>query len=143
MTISPVLADKSALEQVRHSSSAREQVERLAQAGAMASCEVSAMEILYSTRNRAECDRVRGQLEAQVWLPVDAESAARALEVQALLARRGQHRLAVMDLLIAATAEVHGATVLHHDRDFDRIAAVTGQATRWIVPPGSGFGADR
>lgn len=58
-----------------------------------------------------------------------------------MLASRGQHRLPIMDLLIAATAEVHGATVLHHDRDFDRIADVTGQVTRWIVPAGSGFGA--
>jgi hypothetical protein len=49
----------------------------------------------------------------------------------------------IPDLLVAATAEVHGATVLHHDRDFERIAAVTGQPTRWIVPPGSGFGGDR
>lgn len=30
-----------------------------------------------------------------------------------------------------------------YDRDFDRIAAVTGQPTQWIVPPGSGSGDDR
>jgi predicted nuclease of predicted toxin-antitoxin system len=40
------------------------------------------------------------------------------------------------DLVIAAAAAEHDATVLHYDRDFDLIAAVTGQPTRWIVPPG-------
>jgi hypothetical protein len=27
--------------------------------------------------------------------------------------------------------------VLHYDEDFDRIAAITGQPTSWIVPRGS------
>jgi predicted nucleic acid-binding protein len=31
------------------------------------------------------------------------------------------------DLIIAAAAELGGATVLHYDPDHDRIAAVTGQ----------------
>jgi hypothetical protein len=43
----------------------------------------------------------------------------------------------VPDLLIAATGEVYGAAVVHYDRDFDAIAAVTGQPVEWIVPPGS------
>jgi len=34
-------------------------------------------------------------------------------------------------------AEHYVAVVLHYDRDFDHISAVTGQQTRWIVPPGS------
>jgi len=44
------------------------------------------------------------------------------------------------DLLIAATAERHQATVLHYDGDFDMIASITGQPTQWVVPPGT---ADR
>lgn len=36
-----------------------------------------------------------------------------------------------MDLVVAATAELHGLALLHHDRDFDIIARVTGQALRW------------
>jgi predicted nucleic acid-binding protein len=62
----------------------------------------------------------------------------RAMEVQHLLARRGRHRLPLPDLAIAATAELHGATVLHHDHDYDVIAAVTGQPARWIVRRGTG-----
>jgi predicted nucleic acid-binding protein len=41
------------------------------------------------------------------------------------------------DLLIAATAQRHGATMLHYDGDFDMITAITGQATAWVVPAGS------
>lgn len=62
----------------------------------------------------------------------------RALEIQGALATRGQHRSArLSDLLIAATAEQHGMTMLHYDRDFDTVAAVTGQLCQWIVPAGS------
>jgi len=52
----------------------------------------------------------------------------RAVEVQILLATRGHHRgPSIPDLLIAATAELAGLTVLHVDRDFDIIAEFTGQ----------------
>lgn len=54
----------------------------------------------------------------------------RALEVQMLLADRGQHRgPSVPDLIIAATAELSGLDVLHVDKDFETIAAITGQPT--------------
>jgi predicted nucleic acid-binding protein len=52
----------------------------------------------------------------------------RALEVQMFLADRGQHRApSIPDLLIAATAEKTGLTVLAADKDFDLIAGITGQ----------------
>jgi hypothetical protein len=53
----------------------------------------------------------------------------RAVEILALLADRGQHRApSIPDLIIAATAELAGLTILHFDKDFEVIAAVTGQA---------------
>ena len=52
----------------------------------------------------------------------------RAIEVQALLADRSEHRApSIPDLLIAAAAELAQLTVLHLDKDFDLIASVTGQ----------------
>ncbi|WP_297750606.1 hypothetical protein [uncultured Tessaracoccus sp.] len=52
----------------------------------------------------------------------------RALEVQGLLAERGQHRApSVPDLLIAATAEITGRVVLHVDKGFELIASITSQ----------------
>jgi predicted nucleic acid-binding protein len=57
----------------------------------------------------------------------------RALEVQMLLADRGQHRArSIPDLLIAATAEKAGLTVLAVDKDFDLIAAITGQSVETL-----------
>jgi hypothetical protein len=35
-----------------------------------------------------------------------------------------------------AAAEARNLSVLHYDADFDRIAAVTGQPCRWVVPAG-------
>jgi predicted nucleic acid-binding protein len=52
----------------------------------------------------------------------------RALEVQMRLADRGHHRApSLPDLIVAATAELAGLTVLHLDKDFELIADVTGQ----------------
>ncbi|MFD5403655.1 PIN domain-containing protein [Streptomyces griseorubiginosus] len=41
------------------------------------------------------------------------------------------------DLTIAATAECHGAVVLHCDGDYDMIASVTGQPTARVAPAGT------
>jgi len=53
----------------------------------------------------------------------------RAVEVQLQLADQGHRAPGIPDLLIAATAERAGHTVLHLDKDFDLIASVTGQPT--------------
>ena len=52
----------------------------------------------------------------------------RAVEIQSVLAARGQHRApSIPDLLIAATAELAELTLLHLDKDFELIAEITGQ----------------
>jgi predicted nucleic acid-binding protein len=69
------------------------------------------------------------------WVPVHEGAYARAWEVQGELTALGQHRGAgPVDLVIAATAELFGLALLHHDRDFATIAGVTGQALRWYGP---------
>ena len=73
-----------------------------------------------------------------VVLPVSEAIAQRARDVQVGMAARGHHRAAgVIDLLTAAVAEYHGAVLLHYDADFEHIAAVSGQAHKWIVPRGT------
>jgi predicted nucleic acid-binding protein len=97
------------------------------------------LEGLFSARTPAEYRSIatrRG--EGLTDLPLTPEIGARARAVQFQLSKASQHRSAgVIDLLTAATAEHYGATVLHYDADFDHIANVTRQATRWIVPRGS------
>ncbi len=97
------------------------------------------MEVLYSARNADEYDLISTRLDALRQLPGGGPAFRRALEVQRLLAYRGgvHHRIPTPDLLIAAVAELHGATVWHYDADFDRIAEVTGQPMEWVAPRGS------
>ena len=60
----------------------------------------------------------------------------RAVEVLGLLADRGQHRApSIPDLIIAATAELSGLTVLHVDKDFEVIAKITGQPLERLRVP--------
>lgn len=56
------------------------------------------------------------------------------------LARRGQHRTPIPDLMLAAIARAASAVILHYDSDYERIADATGQPHEWIVPRGSGHG---
>lgn len=96
------------------------------------------MEILYSARNSAEADQLRYWLSDFEYLPCPDEVWDRAKEVQSLATRTGDHRaLSMADLLIAATAERHSATVLHYDEDYEQIAAITRQPHRWVVPSGT------
>lgn len=114
-------------------------LQRLGRLGLLATCPTIDLEVLYSARNPEEYQTI-SRLRAAGFtdLPLNAAIGARALEVQAALARRGQHRSAgVVDLLTAAIAEQHSATVLHYDSDFEHIAAVTRQPTQWIVPRGT------
>ncbi|MFI1344866.1 hypothetical protein ACH4UR_00935 [Streptomyces lydicus] len=50
----------------------------------------------------------------------------------------GFHRaLSLADVLLAATAERHRATVLRYDGDFDMIASASGLQAEWVVEPGT------
>jgi predicted nucleic acid-binding protein len=132
------LADTSAYAVARRIAAAETRLRRLAADGVLATFVTVDLELGYSARDPREhqgISRVRGQL---VQLACTDEIAARARQVQALMATTSQHRAAgVMHLLTAAAAEQYGASVLHYDADFDHIAAVTGQAVDWIVPRGS------
>lgn len=91
---------------------------------------ITRLELGYSVRTGAE-GREGFRRPPLALMPVERITPAiedRAEEVQMLLADRGQHRApSVPDLLIAATAEKTGLTVLAVDKDFDLIAEITGQ----------------
>jgi len=97
------------------------------------------LEVLFSARSGLDCDAISRELDALHQLPCDAAVLQRALDVQRLLAhsRPLHHRVAIPELIIAAVAELSGAAVWHYDRDFDRIAAITGQKVSWLAQPGS------
>jgi predicted nucleic acid-binding protein len=133
------LLDKSALARVAAHPTVQAALERLDDLGTLATTAVIDLEIGYSARNVAEFDSIAtDRAELYQDLPLTPAVSARVRHVQRELARRGQHRgPGVPALLIAATGEMYGAVIVHYDRDFDTIAAVTGQPVEWIVPPAS------
>ena len=110
----------------------------LLEAGLVARCTPTDLEAGYSAPSGADFRRRRAERAAWPFVAMDQEVLDRAFEVQGMLAGRGEHRSApIPDLLIAAAAAAAGLVVLHYDRDYERIAEVTGQPVEWIVPAGS------
>ena len=137
MAVAQYLVDKSVWSRA-HQPAVRSVVASLIGSGLVATCWMVDLELLFSARTRAEFDELRAELASLEWLAIPDEVGDRALEVQRELARLGKHRaVPIPDLVIAATAERHDVALLHYDADFDRIAEVTGQLTRWVVPRGS------
>lgn len=130
------LADKSALARGAIS----EVVVRLGpllEAGLVATCAVVDLEVLYSARSLSDYEVTLQRRRALEEAPITPEVTALAISLQQALARQGQHRLPIPDLLISAAAKVAGLTVLHYDADFELIAAVGGAAHEWVVARGS------
>ena len=139
MAVGPIrLADKSAWEQARYDRTARDRLHQLREAGQLAVCVVSTAELLYSARNADELDRIRLDLSALPFLHLTAIAEQYVVDIMSALARRGQHRTPIPDLMLAAIARAAYAVVLHYDSDYERIAEVTGQPHEWVVPRGTG-----
>ena len=130
------LADKSALARMPNAA-VRTRLEPLLVDGLVATCGIIDLEIGFSARTAAVHRDVQRERHSLPRARIDDAVLDRAFEVQGLLADRGQHRLPVPDLSIAAAAESARLTVLHYDADFERIAEVTGQDHDWVVPRGT------
>jgi predicted nucleic acid-binding protein len=104
-------------------------------AGVVATCPVVELEFLYSARSLADrLEKQRLLRDVFGWIPMSERACNRAEEVQQLMTEAGTHRSAgAIDLLIAATAERAGLTVLCDDRDFVAVAEVTGQPVRLVT----------
>lgn len=94
--------------------------------GELCMCAITRLEILYSARSAQDFVTLRADLDAYRDLCIDAGTMASAESAQCELAARGQHRVALPDLLIGACAQQHGADVLHVDRHFDLLAETFG-----------------
>lgn len=98
------------------------------------------LEYLNGARSLEEYDRFELGLRASRLVRTNAEDWDRALTVHRALARSGPghpRSVRLPDLIIAAAAEREAMPIVHYDDDYDRIAAITGQPTRWVVPRGS------
>jgi predicted nucleic acid-binding protein len=122
-----------------HADVARELADALA-VNAVAICPPIKLEYLNGARNATEYERFDSVLGALRWFPVEATDWDRALANHASLAAAGpghQRSVRLVDLIVAAVAVRNDLPLVHYDEDYDRIAAVTGLVSRWIVPRGT------
>lgn len=115
----------------------RSAIELRAERGELARAGISDLEVGYSARSASEWDRLAAALELFDLVETTKDHVRRAKQVQRLLASKHQRGRKVPDLLIAAAAEAEGLIILHYDAGFDRIGAVTGQPSEWVLPAGS------
>ncbi len=134
MAVRPWLIDKSAYMRLAGSPDADTWMQRIDR-GLVRISTVTRLEIGYSfrTAEQAHSEVVSPPLAL---MPVEYMTPAvedRAREVQLILAERGLHRApSIPDLLIAATAEIAGLTVLSLDKDFTLISDITGQSVETL-----------
>ncbi|MCI9888028.1 PIN domain nuclease [Micrococcales bacterium 31B] len=137
MAVTSWLIDKSAYSRMQAGQAAsiatwNSRIER----GLVRLSTVTRLELGFSARS-GEAGREAFGLPPLSLMPIEHLTPAmedRAFEVQMLLADRGQHRApSIPDLLIAATAEKAGLTVLALDKDFELIAAITGQSVEMLA----------
>jgi len=116
----------------------KERFDRHLLEGRLAFCQMVLLECLNNAPDPKAYAKLSRLLLNQRWADVTGEAIDRAVEVHGELAKRSQHRsFALPDLIIAATAELAGLTVLHYDEDYERIAKITGQAVDWVAPKGT------
>jgi len=133
------LLDTSSLARIHRDPSLKAEWKPRSAAGVLGVCAVTELELLLSARSLEDRHRIQQLLETSyTWVLMPDRVFDRARQVQEMLTEKGQHRgPGAIDLLVAATAELTGRTLLHYDRDFEPVARATGQDTLWLAPPGS------
>ena len=130
------LADKSALARFPVPAVAA-RLRPLLEDGEIASCAIVDLEVLYSSRNLRDYEEILEERRSLDAAPITPDALDKAIELQHELARRGQHRVPIPDLIISAAALIADLVVLHYDADFERIAAAGGARHEWVVAKGS------
>lgn len=134
--IASYLIDQSAYTRIRIPA-VREVVEPLLLDDEVAVCPMVTLELLYSAKATDDYDRLSVLLGELPSATMNAATWSVALDLQRRLSRRGQHPIAIPDLLIAAAAIQYDLVVLHYDKDFDLIATVSDLRHQWVVDKGS------
>lgn len=101
-------------------------------------CDLVTMELIRLAPNEARARALADRLDAFEALPMPGSLWTRARGVQLAMGATGDHRrVPPADVLIAVTAELADVPLVHYDRDYERIAAVTKQQHSWFVPDGT------
>jgi predicted nucleic acid-binding protein len=121
------LADTSMVVRLQRGRDIEERWVDAVAAGLVGVCPVVEAELVRATLSKADRDGLRSQLRSLFgWHPVPDDAWRFVERVQDSLVDLGQHKgPSVVDLLVAATADAWGLTVLHVDADFEAIARVS------------------
>ncbi|HWG72817.1 MAG TPA: PIN domain nuclease [Acidimicrobiales bacterium] len=104
----------------------------------VAVCAPVIFELGFAARSPSDYKAMTERLASFPSVPTTDADHRRALEIQAKLAARSQHRaLSLVDALVASVAEGRALVVLHYDADFELVAQLTGQQHQWVVSPGT------
>lgn len=106
----------------------------------LAICLPFLLEAGYSARASADYQEMMDEFDLLFpRIEIAAAMEDRALVAQRELAAVGHHRLAPIDVMIAACAHETGAGVLHYDRDYDLIAEHTSLSFEsvWLATAGT------
>jgi predicted nucleic acid-binding protein len=97
------------------------------------------LEAGYSAQSAAPHRTMMADFALLPHIPITPAVEELARRAQRELVMVGHHRLAPLDILIAACAHEAEAGVLHYDRDYDILAARTSLefSSEWIAPAGS------
>lgn len=107
--------------------------------GDIAVCLPFLLEAGYSARSAGDRKELMAGFARLPRIEIDREVEELALQAQRELAETGHHRLAPMDVIIAACAHKAEAGVLHYDADYDILAERTSLAfdSEWLAPAGT------
>jgi predicted nucleic acid-binding protein len=121
------LADKSALWKLPQSPDYRDWLNKINRGQVLLSLPTQ-LEVAVSARNAAHWPILRGNLlEPLLTVNATPRSESVAIEIMDALITANLHRtVPIPDALVAAVAVVERLTVLHDDRDFERIREVYG-----------------
>lgn len=109
-----------------------------AEAGLVLVCDLVILELTRLAPNERRAHEVADRLAAFEAVPMPVQLWSRARETQLALAERGDHRrVPPADLLLASAAEEAGVTLIHYDRDYERIAAASALRQQWLAPDGA------
>ncbi|HEX5853689.1 MAG TPA: PIN domain-containing protein [Solirubrobacteraceae bacterium] len=137
-----LLLDNSAWARLLQGAVAKDRAKTIAasmEQGEIAVCLPFLLEAGYSARSGSDRRALMARFDELPRIAIDGEIERLAMQAQRELADIGHHRLAPMDVMIAACAHRAEAGVLHYDGDYELLAAHTSLVfeSQWLAPPGT------